>query len=883
MSDLAKVLAQLERRGLIRPGATPVTGGNSDRRPEAVRTRWRAESSDNRPILLTVGPGTAQLATRQFALAAAFPKLVGTPVFFDDSDSVPVLAEPWFEGEKLETILERNGPVSPHLVESFRELIAHLGNATEPSTPTAREREYAEWSEQIAGLPLWSTNVSRDLRDRVLPRLGSVLSETPPRRRWTNGDFTSANLLYSDQAGFRLIDAEYAASTHFFAEDAARFFALSPQVRRRPNLFSALRPPGPASQLFFWLRQLALECAANQPAYLARILPRRLAIVRRLIEVTLELELPEWPTPVAEVRFHLEGAEWRQTASHDVHFRGWCTVPDFGPLTAITVGTALEESGASTPIRRPDVQNHFGGEPAALDSGFDLVACARPEDRLFLLAKSGEGELLPFHSVLAGDLPGRDVSWSGYGEWRRVCDPDPGAPSVSPQEGPLFSLLLPVYRTPRHLLSACLRSVAAQQYPRWELCVVDDSGGPGEWRDCLREFADHDTRVRLLSRDRRGGIAEATNAALAMSRGEFVAMLDHDDELRPHALLEFVRALKEHPNSDVIYSDEDKIDGNGLPVIPSLKPDWSPEYFRGVMYVGHLLAVRRELALAVGGFDSNFDGVQDFEFMLRISERTNRILHVPRILYYWRQWESSSALVGNAKGDMDLLQQKAVQAHLDRSGDPRTARALGAHRVALIARHVPTFSVHRFAADPLPAIRLALAESDAPVIIIAHTGLELPEPTVHQLAALACRPDSGFVGPVILDPAGSVIEAGRTIAATPPTRLMTGFAGAADGFNGSLRCNREVSLVSPECFAVRREAAGHIRSGNWVTAATELAQLGLRHRICAAAHVVASRPALPSSQPIRSGCTDPFFNPHFDPLYGDFRLARPSAHLSPRL
>ena len=157
--------------------------------------------------------------------------------------------------------------------------------------------------------------------------------------------------------------------------------------------------------------------------------------------------------------------------------------------------------------------------------------------------------------------------------------------------------------------------------------------------------------------------------------------VDHDDTLAPTALEDSLNKLVE--GFDVVYSDEDKIDFYGLNYIhPFFKPDWSPEYFRGVMYVGHLLCVRREIALAVGGFNSEFDGVQDYEFMLRVSEQTNKIAHISKHLYHWRQVQGSISGDTDAKAGIEVAQQAAINAHLERIGLAAKAEpGLGRHRV----------------------------------------------------------------------------------------------------------------------------------------------------------------------------------------------------------
>src|SRR5262249_8483377 len=149
------------------------------------------------------------------------------------------------------------------------------------------------------------------------------------------------------------------------------------------------------------------------------------------------------------------------------------------------------------------------------------------------------------------------------------------------------------------------------------------------------------------------GISGATNEGLHLASGDYVCLLDHDDLLAPTAISECLELLSQ--GLDVVYTDSDKVNDAGIRSEPFYKPDWSPEYFRGVMYVGHLLCVRRDLALSVSGFSPKFDGVQDFEFMLRCSEQTQRIGHVSNILYHWRSSPSSVAGSTDAKGNLGQL------------------------------------------------------------------------------------------------------------------------------------------------------------------------------------------------------------------------------------
>jgi len=213
---------------------------------------------------------------------------------------------------------------------------------------------------------------------------------------------------------------------------------------------------------------------------------------------------------------------------------------------------------------------------------------------------------------------------------------------------PKISVVTPVYNTDPRWLRACIESVTRQVYPNWELCLCDDGSTLEATRDVLREY-EKDPRIRVTYLDKNSQISTASNAALALATGEFVALLDHDDEYTPDALFRVVEHLNARRDADVVYSDEDKLDLAGGRCDPYFKPDWSPEHFLACMYTPHLLVARRSLIDAVGGFRVGYEGAQDYDLLLRMSERTTRIDHLPRVLYHWRKLPQSAASAGDAK------------------------------------------------------------------------------------------------------------------------------------------------------------------------------------------------------------------------------------------
>ncbi|HEY8810288.1 MAG TPA: glycosyltransferase, partial [Solirubrobacterales bacterium] len=428
---------------------------------------------------------------------------------------------------------------------------------------------------------------------------------------------------------------------------------------------------------------------------------------------------------------------------------------------------------------------------------------------------------------------------------------------------PLISLAMPTYRSDLGYLRKAIDSVRDQHYREWELCIVDDGSGQPELNAAIQRYAASDPRIKFQPAAENRGISAATNAALAMCSGEFVGFLDHDDTLTPDALLRFAQALAADPALDVVYSDSDKLTLHGVRADPFLKPDWSPVYALGAMYIGHLLVVRRSLAEAAGGFDPAFDTIQDFEFFLRVSERTDRIHHIPQTLYHWRAIPGSIAAGTDQKGGVEELQARAVSAHLERRGvdaravphptiphravlAPRNGSAPSADVSIVIASGGGDGGLKRLLASifeltsyssfeaivvgrgeearaggeervtwlpgaPGPfrrghANNLGAAAASGEYLIFLGEDVEIVEPEwIEQLVLHAGLPGVGAVGPLLARPDGLVDQAGVAIGLRDPASpMLSGFPADGDGYYGSLPCAREVSAVGSECLLVRK-------------------------------------------------------------------------------
>jgi GT2 family glycosyltransferase len=292
-----------------------------------------------------------------------------------------------------------------------------------------------------------------------------------------------------------------------------------------------------------------------------------------------------------------------------------------------------------------------------------------------------------YRRVRSGGGPPTDQQ--RYAEW--IARNTPGAGQLEALAGeiaswpltPRISIITPVYNTDPVWLRACIESVRRQVYPLWELCLADDASTEEATREVLRDY-EADPRIHVCWLPENVHISRASNAALQRATGEYIALLDHDDELTPDALAEMVRAINANPDADVLYSDEDKLDPGGVRCDPFMKPDWSPEHFLSSMYTCHLTVVRRSLVEDVQGFRPGFEGAQDYDLWLRLSERTNRIVHVPRVLYHWRKIPGSAAASPMAKPYALDAARRAIEEHVARRGMDATVEpglAVGLWRV----------------------------------------------------------------------------------------------------------------------------------------------------------------------------------------------------------
>jgi len=422
---------------------------------------------------------------------------------------------------------------------------------------------------------------------------------------------------------------------------------------------------------------------------------------------------------------------------------------------------------------------------------------------------------------------------------------------------PCISVLLPVYRVPGEILRAAVDSVLAQSYDRWQLCIAHGDPDDNCARSYLAGLAETDSRVRVKFLESNQGIAGNTNAALELATGDFIALLDHDDTLAPFALFEVARALNDHPEADFLYSDKDRLTADGRRRFwPFFKPDWSPHLMLSENYVTHLCAVRTELARRAGGFRPRMDGAQDWDFYLRVTRGTNRIVHIPKVLYHWRVVQASSATGLEAKPYAVQARQRCLADHLaargwkgsatvDSDGGVRlksdrnelpaatiiaVAPETDAHvwpRLVKLAENVSGGRVQFVAAlrgEPVQVrppwkviaavgdeslvelLNRAAREASGEVLVFVDPGLAGEDGWLEELLGWFQDPSIGVAGAKLLDPlTGRIRHMGIVFdAAGHAAELFGGMAEGTEEPFGSGHWCRDVLAVSGACLAVRR-------------------------------------------------------------------------------
>lgn len=478
---------------------------------------------------------------------------------------------------------------------------------------------------------------------------------------------------------------------------------------------------------------------------------------------------------------------------------------------------------------------------------------------------------------------------AAYAAWMAETEPAGWAPPADPAAGPMISVVVPAFNTPDRYLRAAVDSVLAQSYPRWELCLVDGSTDPAR-SEAIRAQAARDGRIRLVAVGANRGIAGNTNAGIDAAQGDYVGFLDHDDTLAPQALNEVAAALRTHPATGVLYSDEDKLTEDGARRCdPVFKMGWSPDRLRYSNYVCHFLTVRADLLASVGGLRPGFDGAQDYDLLLRLAGATPGAVHIPRVLYHWRYAKASTARGPRAKQGAGGAGLSALADALAGEGVAAAVEQIPGYPTSYRVRYRPAASpaVHILADGPAPATLPAAMDGpvlhalgsvadlealpDGDVVLLAGGRLSPLEPGwLAELTAVAMRPGTGAVMPALVDGNGTGAGAGYGAWNGRLVPLLAGRRWEAFTPDSPLAAPRNV-IACGGCLAI---GAGQMKALLAGGAQPTCASLSLAAHTAGARNVywpfarlrcAGPLPEVVLDAPLGAPLDDPYLNPNLGP------------------
>lgn len=379
---------------------------------------------------------------------------------------------------------------------------------------------------------------------------------------------------------------------------------------------------------------------------------------------------------------------------------------------------------------------------------------------------------------------------------------------------PKISVILPVYKTPLRWLKECIQSVLDQSYQNWELCISDDCSNDPGVRSVISTFANSDARIKYIYRDKNGHIAECSQSALEIATGEFISLLDHDDLLHKDALYWVVSKLNEDPSLDFIYSNEDKLNLQGILDQPAFKPAWSPEYFLSFMYTGHLATYRTELARKAGGFRKGTEGSQDYDLTLRITESTKKIAHIPRILYHWREHPDSIAMNLHCKEYAFEAARNSLNSHFkkicSRPTEVSNCHFKGIYRMTPAGKiSVESFKFNKsVTVGEFKTVLNQAAQSTAEFVFIHRDDCSFPNDLPASLCAPLSIKEVAASSPILVYD-GKVIACGYGVYKGRLVPLLQNSNFGSAGFGARLAAMHNVALITLDVFAIKREVLAY--------------------------------------------------------------------------
>ncbi|MDM8567400.1 glycosyltransferase [Candidatus Halobeggiatoa sp. HSG11] len=386
--------------------------------------------------------------------------------------------------------------------------------------------------------------------------------------------------------------------------------------------------------------------------------------------------------------------------------------------------------------------------------------------------------------------------------------------ALSWQDRPFFSIITPVFNTNPSYLRECIYSLQTQAYLHWEMCLVDDGSQNVETLNCLQNLVASDSRLRLHHFQNNQGICKATNKAIEMANGDYIAFLDHDDRLAPNALYAVANAIRKQQQTDILYSDRDLISPKGLRFMHLFKPGWSPETLYSTNYSCHFTVYKRDLIEQIGPLDDETEGSQDHDLILRATQFNPKVQHIPQVLYHWRQHEQSVALQHDAKtyayeAAMKSIRKNLKQSHIQGTVEEIPSLWRGNYRVRLKSVPEEQYTILTLSSfeDYANQVNQKFEQNqNADYLMILSSNIqEIENQAIAELVSWLQIEKVGIVTGKIIDKQGNILHAGLVQRPTGiPLAIYAGFPEDTPGYMAMTKIVRNVSSPHPACCVLKR-------------------------------------------------------------------------------
>jgi len=582
------------------------------------------------------------------------------------------------------------------------------------------------------------------------------------------------------------------------------------------------------------------------------------------------------------ITFSLDTPEPVPVSYSDYILSGWAFAKNASDRLEVVASVGGIEYPAFFGFSRPDVARHFKDQTIA-NCGFVIrFSPGKKPAGIAVFARLNGKKISLVDSVEFAEEAefAADGRWeaSGYHQWIKFHEPQLFVPKDEVfrylsglSYRPLISIILPTYNTPQYFLNRCLDSVIEQHYWNWQLCITDDNSSQPHVASTIQKYAASDPRILFTRRAEQGGISVASNEAIKQAQGDFIVLLDHDDELHPSALMEVARALNERNSYQLIYSDEDKISRFGERSQPAFKPDFDRNIFLTFNYLGHLVALKRSVAQEIGGFRPECDGAQDWDLLIRATEviPPDAIGHIRKPLYHWRMHDNSTAFNLDAKPYAAKAWRRVLEDHARRTAQsftvvpglfygsmrikypgPKQVEATvflrpedGVFQSAIVKMNAAGRDLHLYQLtgceaselDAQDEVKVSLSDLAGDVFIFINGPLEsLNHLFFDEIIGQAMRSDCGLVTGMAVDTENRILPtAYLRVDEESVTDPNAGVKIPDHGYMGMASVVRTIDACSELFFAVRRE---RLAEAGGMGAVSSFQMQALADLLCRKAH-----------------------------------------------